>query len=93
MAELHFFCQSVIGGHNKLRCCEMTDDRNDDRKDDGNESSVQLDDLEVAKLTTINGETYECTHGLPSLQARCTGIDMEKSETAVVLHLQDVAVS
>lgn len=52
-----------------------------------------FDDLKIAELAAIDGETDEGTDVMPALEAGSTRIDVEELELGVVLHLQDMAVT
>ena len=53
----------------------------------------QFNYLEVAKQAFVNSQTDECAHLVPSLESGGSGINVKKTERAVILYFKDVAVS
>ena len=50
-------------------------------------SAAQFDDFKVLEVVAVDGEAHERARCLPTLQAGCSGIDVEQAERAVVLNL------
>ena len=52
----------------------------------------QFDDLAIFHVVSVDGDSHESPFQLPSLQARCSRVDVEQAKLAVIFDTQYVGV-
>ena len=53
----------------------------------------EFNNFKVAESFTFDVKAYEGAYGLPSVEASCAGVDVEKLQMSVVLYPEDMAVT